>query len=447
MGHGREARHIGNPRLRDARHRRHWTEDDVAVELQRLAVELGEAEPAVDASQVSKWERGVRTPGRHYRPRLCLVFESTPQQLGFEPSPRLMREIGELAARRAAGRCQPERPQPQPSAAVHGPGSDLLPESAFPELDRERLSATLRHLWPVDRPLLAGLERAADRMSYRADTEAPHELLTDLMTFHATLLVLLERSNSAETAARIKAVGSRAAQHTAFLWDVDGDRVKALTYWAVAETLARESGDQNQLAMVLVHRSEHYSRRSDSPADQADAVALTEAAAAVVGADAKGGVQAWIWGERALQEADRGNDRAAGQHLDRAMKWVDAGPAELNIFSPDIESSWLQRRPGTCALRLGRADDAIAIFEDVLRHTDPRLVWERLMTLVELASAWACKAEIELACSLFEQAAELAHATGNERGLGLARRARRRYLGRWSRDPRVRRLDEAMRPG
>ena len=80
---GRIAQHVGNPDLRRARQQRGWTEDDVAVRLHELAGELGEPTPGVSGPQVGKWERGVRSPGRYYRPRLCLVFEAMPRRSGW----------------------------------------------------------------------------------------------------------------------------------------------------------------------------------------------------------------------------------------------------------------------------------------------------------------------------------------------------------------------------
>lgn len=83
----------GNPLLRRQRLARGWTEDDVAAGLHSVAVELGETDsPRVDANHVSKWERGARQPGRYYAPRLCLLFELPPEELGLPPTPRLLSE-------------------------------------------------------------------------------------------------------------------------------------------------------------------------------------------------------------------------------------------------------------------------------------------------------------------------------------------------------------------
>lgn len=122
-----------NSELRAARLRRRWTEDDVAVRLYELAEELGEAAPGVDANQVSKWERHARNPGRYYRPRLCLIFECTPTELGFEATPRLLRDLEEL--RRARPHTRPTAGplvgSTGPAATPPHPATGLVPAAAI----------------------------------------------------------------------------------------------------------------------------------------------------------------------------------------------------------------------------------------------------------------------------------------------------------------------------
>jgi transcriptional regulator with XRE-family HTH domain len=193
MARGRKPSHIANPALRAVRLRRGWTEDDVAVALQALAIELGEPESAVSGSQISKWERGVRNPGRHYKPRLCLVFEAMPQDIGLPANPRLLHDIGELPRRRLE---RQEQLRPVRADAAHShpaqradqhhvhrrpsppPPNPLL--TGVDHLDSERLRATLTRLWPVDRPLLAGLNRVAKTLAERRDTEAPSAVIPPL---------------------------------------------------------------------------------------------------------------------------------------------------------------------------------------------------------------------------------------------------------------------------
>lgn len=71
-----------NKSLRLQRRLRGWSQDDVAAGLHRIAASLGEPELGVDATMVSRWERGTRKPRPRYVRLLCHLFELPPGQLG-----------------------------------------------------------------------------------------------------------------------------------------------------------------------------------------------------------------------------------------------------------------------------------------------------------------------------------------------------------------------------
>ncbi|HEV3156527.1 MAG TPA: helix-turn-helix transcriptional regulator [Candidatus Baltobacteraceae bacterium] len=73
----------GTDRLQDFRLRRGITQEEVAEELVRLAAADG-LEVKVDASVISKWERGKKRPRRHYRRLLCRFYQATEEDLGFK---------------------------------------------------------------------------------------------------------------------------------------------------------------------------------------------------------------------------------------------------------------------------------------------------------------------------------------------------------------------------
>jgi transcriptional regulator with XRE-family HTH domain len=76
-----------NKRLRLQRRLRGWSQEDVAAGLHRLAAELDEAELGVDATMVSRWERGTRRPRPRYVRLLCNLFELPAEQLGIVEDP------------------------------------------------------------------------------------------------------------------------------------------------------------------------------------------------------------------------------------------------------------------------------------------------------------------------------------------------------------------------
>src|SRR5205807_1565547 len=184
-----------------ARLERGWTEDDVAVRLHQMSSELGEPPPGVDGNQVSKWERGVRKPGRFYRPRLCLIFEARPEHLGFRPTPRLLQDIADLTRMRA------RRHQTAPGVGL-GQLANADPAESPPSLvDRERLADTLRYLWPVDAPLVDSLEAVADDFAARCERESPASLLPELRRHHGVLQELMSRSQPPALEDRLRAIG------------------------------------------------------------------------------------------------------------------------------------------------------------------------------------------------------------------------------------------------
>jgi len=72
-----------NKRLRLQRRLRGWSQEDVAAGLHRLAASLGEAELGVDATMISRWERGTRRPRPRYVRLLSSLFELPAEQLGI----------------------------------------------------------------------------------------------------------------------------------------------------------------------------------------------------------------------------------------------------------------------------------------------------------------------------------------------------------------------------
>src|SRR5207237_3006576 len=179
--------------------------------------------------------------------------------------------------------------------------------------------------------------------------------------------------------------------------------------------------------------------------DLGPAVILAEAAQLALDDEASAGLRAWIAGERAAQEAELGQELAAGHHLERAYRVsAAASAAEMNLFS-DLDSTWLEQYRGGAALSLVHADEAIEVFTAVLEGTDAGLPWERARALYRLAWAWALKGEAERACELLLRAVELTRGNGDRRGLALAVQVRNRHLGASRTDPYVRDLDEAIR--
>src|SRR5260370_20130916 len=72
-----------NSRLKAQRARLGLTQHEVAEALAALAWEHDHEQLGVDAAMVSKWERGEKRPRQIYRRLLCILYNSTEEDLGL----------------------------------------------------------------------------------------------------------------------------------------------------------------------------------------------------------------------------------------------------------------------------------------------------------------------------------------------------------------------------
>ncbi|GHO41921.1 tetratricopeptide repeat protein [Ktedonospora formicarum] len=87
-----------NPRLKQARLSRGWSQEDVAREV------------GTDAFTVGRWERGVTIPSTHFRPKLCALFNMSATELGLVPQE--MEEKEELSSQTPKPLLDPAIPPP-----------------------------------------------------------------------------------------------------------------------------------------------------------------------------------------------------------------------------------------------------------------------------------------------------------------------------------------------
>lgn len=77
------ASHCGHSQLRAFRLAHGWTLDDVVGLIKQAVESTTDSTCHVNASRVSKWERGDENPGRRYLSALCQIFQSDPIALGL----------------------------------------------------------------------------------------------------------------------------------------------------------------------------------------------------------------------------------------------------------------------------------------------------------------------------------------------------------------------------
>jgi hypothetical protein len=317
-------------------------------------------------------------------------------------------------------------------------------------MDAERLRATLTRLWPVDAPLLAGLDRASQRLAERRDTEAPSAVNPTLQWLLDVLIELVSRPQAPERSRQLRRIAAFTGQNLAMASWIAGDGAGTHRAYAIAESLARESRSGSQLALILVDRSEMAGQLARSTGELEDARLLADAAetAALMDPVTPAGVLAWIYGERATQRAMLQDEVGSGRDLERMEEVrLGAAPGTLNVFSPEVDSGsgWIDVYQIRRALRLGKSDEAIRACERVLSATDRRLVWQVSEALVLMVEALAVRGDVGAAALRAEQAVNLTTATENERDTRDLRRAVGRLRRQWPGAPEMRRLDELLR--
>lgn len=313
-------------------------------------------------------------------------------------------------------------------------------DSAFPEVDRSRLVAVLRHSWPVDDPLLVELEHADARLNARSEVEPPRQVTPDLELWLSLLEERLERPNVGTATLRLRSMAARAANHLGYLAFRDRHRRGAYRYYALSEGFARDANDEAELAVLLLRKQRLVAATDGIPA----ALSLVESVATRVTPGWPSGVTAWMWGEMARHESLLHREADARRHLELAFSAAERDPRRLNLFVPDKDSRWLARRPAYVALHLGHPEEAIQILEHNRADADPTLVRETIWNATELGEAWALHGDLDNACQCLTDALRRSIATEDRRGL-LAIAGVRRRIGRWADDPRLQHLDEELR--
>lgn len=76
-----------NDRLRRHRKMRNWTQADLADELYQLCEADERDRGIINANMIGGWERGEHQPSLYWQKKLCQLFGTTPDELGFLDNP------------------------------------------------------------------------------------------------------------------------------------------------------------------------------------------------------------------------------------------------------------------------------------------------------------------------------------------------------------------------
>jgi transcriptional regulator with XRE-family HTH domain len=417
-----------NERLRHQRRLRGWTLDEVAEGLHRLST--GGAELGVDAHMVGRWERGVRWPAPRYVALLCRLFELPADELG------LVEEAVEAAETVDKEDDVRRRQFLQYMSVVTGATM----------LDWDRLAAMLRgQLGPGDRVLVDDLEVITRSYARQVETVAPGSLLPALRSHLAMLSGTLHAGQPEPVRRRLLALtGETAVLAGRLSWLLD-NRGEARQCWTLACDLAREAGDDRLLAEALGNqRVLHSTIPNRGQYGRPDrALALLNAAEERLSSTTSPYTRTMVHLSRAEDWAAVGNADASLEDLEAAERAMATADGPDDGFYALWDLGRIAGYRGSCALALGRPEEASTVLESALGQTHDALVGQRCAVMTDLATAYAMQREVEHSAALLMESANVAESAGLNELLHRVMGARQ-HLDPWHDVPAVAQLDERL---
>ncbi|MGH3998274.1 MAG: helix-turn-helix domain-containing protein [Pseudonocardiaceae bacterium] len=410
------------PRLRELRIDLGWTQQEMADRIAHLAWMERREHAGINADMVAKWERGVKGVSPRYRELLCRLFGVTPDQLGLKNTPssgidrtRPLTDDQSLVAMldNAAGLLD------QLGAA----GTALAPHMLHAWKDAVTTRRTMLGLLdpsatdPVGHAraaaaTVADLEQLAERYHALYDSADPAALLTSVAA-HVRLaqqalrqgLAADERRRLLRNLAEVAILAGRLAA------DDLGNTMSGRAYYSLALDAAREVADDQLAAIAHGHAAQLAASEGMTVA------ALDQLTAAGEHAQSTPAIASWLATIEATIHADRGNQPAARDALDRAQTALDlpggrSAPASFHNHG----TAQVTAATGCVLLRAGDISEAHEVLTAALGDLRPTDRRQRVLVLIDLAVAELRSGNLPGACSRATQAADLlqhaSYATG-----------------------------------
>jgi len=453
-----------NSLLRQQRQLRGWSLQHVADQL----CKLGETEnriPGVTADMVGKWERGEKKPSPFYREKLCILYSTTADKLGFikAPDKDTQVEISPLSSFNSLP-LSPHLPVIQ-HPILNIPSMDTLinSENNVPEVLESTLlslsSKQLAHLtnlgW-TSQDILAALQVILQGEAVMAKINRRQVLQLSASMFLGGIALPNSEHPSAEERTQLSdAIGeSIAASWTLFQ---NASNTQVLAVGQAQLTLLQQAHHTLYPSVRPMHYSAvyrliggalHFQERHDEARKAHEKSYI----AALEGGDIWNMAQSLSWqadGFKAQKEyataletiegALRLMSQQGNLEAIRLRAHLLASGAEVAAYTGDSKAvqaklaaseallhdlppheefdaaNWHQLA-GTCALILEQYDDAITHLEYALKELPPQWILRQATALMPLALAYARKQEREASLSI-AQKASVAVNTLNSPGL------------------------------
>jgi transcriptional regulator with XRE-family HTH domain/tetratricopeptide (TPR) repeat protein len=437
------------PRLRELRTELGWTQQEMADRIAHLAWMQHREHVAVNADMIAKWERGVKGVSPRYRELLCRLFGVTPDQLGLKNAPpagtagsRALVDDQSLLAMldNAAGLLD------QLGAAgaalaphmLHAWKDALTPRRTMLGLLDPSVTDPVGHARAAT-ATVADLEQLTERYHALYETADPAALLTSVAAHVRMAQDALRQDPAADERRRLLRNLAEVAILAGRLASEDlGNAMSGRAYYSLALDTARETAD-DQLTALAQGNAAHL-----AAAQGLTTAALDHLTAASEHARSTPAIACWLATIEATIHADRGEHAAARDALDRARTALDqpAGrPAPASFHN--CGAVHLIAAIGHVLLRAGDHGGARETLTAALDQVRPTARRQRVLVLVDLATAELYSGNLPAACSYATQAADLLHhfsyATGSTR-LRAFRDAAARPIGSQA----LRVLDESL---
>jgi hypothetical protein len=433
-----------NARLRKRRMENDWGRRDVVARLEMLADELGDAAPQVDENLVGKWERGDRTPGPFYAPRLCLIFDLPPQEIGLRATPRLLVELRRLTQRLMKRRQFLARSIMVGGALMSEPILSLsVLRNVLPRRTASRSPFTSGV--NLDDALLDDVNRRVILCMERWDQLPPQTLLPVVSSYVDELQTALHLGLPAPLAGRIEVIGSEAAAFAGLLGWFMQQRSVAEAYLTLADELAERAGHAPTRGIVMAIRADFHSRvQLGRREGSAVSRSLLDEAESLLG-PAPSVFRAWVLQRQAEEYAAIGDERSCQRYLDVAdttFSLLDSPPPGMFAhWSWDMHAAFR----GNCEQLLGQYRNSAETLTRVLARLHPDASSNRAALQADIAAAVAQHGDLDQACDLLMQSLTLAGRAGLRERVKRIAGIRTSHLGLAAGEPMVRELDEQLR--
>ena len=424
---GRDEGDLRRPNLllRQRRLLRGWSQQEEADQILRVADATGIRGLRCSGKDVGRWERGERRPAWPYTQLLCLLHQTTADQLG------LLVRVEEIEGARIDN-------VDRRDLFKYGLGL----AAAAAAVDWERLAAGAADPRYLDGSIISGLQELTWEFGRRSHSMAPASLLPTTQ-HHLLRIQQLARDVPAgdHHEQLIALLGETAVVAGRLSYQLD-NRGHAENLYELAERCGIEADDPALRAQAYIGLSYLCSTVARG-GGESDRRALRLLDHAVDTGPALPVLRAWTYARRAEEHAARHDEGAAARDLSAAQGALDEASGEERGLLSQWGQPWLDGYRANVYLLAHQPGLAEQVSTAALARLDSSLLYQRSALLSDIARAQAEQGDIDRACATLEEALDLARRQSVEVRLQHVRRARER-MGRDVDSAALRRLDEKL---